>query len=73
MTIFGQIVIGPPGAGKTTYCFGMQQLTTQIERKTILINLDFANDALPYTVAIDVRDFLTLQDAMEKYNLGPNG
>lgn len=47
--------------GKTTYCFGMQQLTTQIERKTILINLDFANDALPYTVAIDVRDFLTLQ------------
>jgi len=22
---FGQVVIGPPGAGKTTYCWGVQQ------------------------------------------------
>ena len=25
MVLFGQVVIGPPGAGKTTYCYGMEQ------------------------------------------------
>jgi hypothetical protein len=47
--------------GKTTYCFGMQQITEQVDRKCAIINLDFANDQVPYTPAIDVRDFLTLQ------------
>lgn len=39
----------------------MQQLTEQIERKCAIINLDFANDNIPYQPAIDVRDFMTLQ------------
>ena len=28
--MFGQIVIGPPGAGKTTYCRAMQEFLTGI-------------------------------------------
>lgn len=28
MTMFGQLVIGPPGAGKTTYCKAMQEFLT---------------------------------------------
>lgn len=61
MTIFGQVVVGPPGAGKSTYCLGMQMFCQEIGRKAAIINLDFANDALPYKATIDVRQFLTLQ------------
>jgi hypothetical protein len=47
--------------GKTTYCNGMQQFTSQIERECAIINLDFANDIIPYIAAIDTRDLITLQ------------
>ncbi len=33
MPIFGQIVIGPPGVGKTTYCNGIQQFMEAIGRR----------------------------------------
>jgi len=32
MTMFGQLVIGPPGSGKTTYCAGMKQFLTSFGR-----------------------------------------
>lgn len=47
--------------------------TTELERKVALVNLDFANDILPYSPDIDIRDFFTIQQAMEEYELGPNG
>eukprot|EP00951_Prasinocladus_malaysianus_P028687 scaffold262408_cov25-Prasinocladus_malaysianus.AAC.1 len=31
--LFGQLVIGPPGSGKTTYCDGMQQYMSAMGRK----------------------------------------
>jgi predicted PilT family ATPase len=30
---FGQLVIGPPGSGKTTYCMGMAQFMRSTGRK----------------------------------------
>jgi len=30
--MFGQVVIGPPGSGKTTYCNGMSQFMKAIGR-----------------------------------------
>jgi predicted PilT family ATPase len=41
---FGQLVIGPPGSGKTTYCFAMKEYYEYFGRQTLLINLDPAND-----------------------------
>jgi hypothetical protein len=48
---FGQLVVGPPGSGKTTYCNGMQQFFGLLRRRVAVINLDPANDALPYECA----------------------
>ena len=36
-TIFGQVVIGPPGSGKTTYCHGMAQFLRNMGRKVSFV------------------------------------
>eukprot|EP00243_Klebsormidium_subtile_P008903 TRINITY_DN4326_c0_g1_i1.p1 TRINITY_DN4326_c0_g1~~TRINITY_DN4326_c0_g1_i1.p1 ORF type:complete len:301 (+),score=74.91 TRINITY_DN4326_c0_g1_i1:72-974(+) len=70
---FGQVVIGPPGSGKTTYCNGMQQFLSALGRKTAVINLDPANDFLPYDCSVDIEELIKLDDVMTQYGLGPNG
>ena len=71
---FGQLVIGPPGSGKSTYCTGMYDLLTSLGRDVRVINLDPAcSPQLPYPCAIDIRSLITLQDVMDCYGLGPNG
>ena len=73
MVLFGQLVIGPPGSGKTTYCHGMSMFLNEINRKTAIVNLDFANDTLPYKATIDVRDLISIETVMNEHDLGPNG
>ncbi|KAL4579136.1 hypothetical protein LXL04_015272 [Taraxacum kok-saghyz] len=71
--VFGQVVIGPPGSGKTTYCNGMSQYLQLIGRKVAFINLDPANDSLPYDCAINIEDLIKLSNVMNEHSLGPNG
>ncbi|XP_023936766.1 GPN-loop GTPase 2 [Bicyclus anynana] len=71
--LYGQLVLGPPGAGKTTYCSEMSKLLTKIGRKVVLINLDPANDCISYSPDIDIRSLIVLEDVMDQYDLGPNG
>ncbi|XP_072940585.1 uncharacterized protein [Epargyreus clarus] len=70
---YGQIVLGPPGAGKTTYCNEMSKLLKKLGRKTIIVNLDPANDGMAYKPDIDIRSLILLEDVMDKHKLGPNG
>lgn len=70
---FGEIVCGSPGSGKSTYCYGKYQLFNAIDRPICIVNLDPANDAIPYPCAIDVSELITLKDVMKEYGLGPNG
>ncbi|KAG0677084.1 hypothetical protein C6P40_001013 [Pichia californica] len=73
MPPYGQIVIGPPGSGKSTYCNGMNQFLNSIGRNSLIINLDPANDRLPYDCTLDIRDVITLEEIMNDEKLGPNG
>ncbi|GIL83486.1 hypothetical protein Vretimale_11163 [Volvox reticuliferus] len=70
---FGQVVIGPPGSGKTTYCRAMQQFMQATGRKVAIVNLDPANDMLPYEAAVDIADLACLEEVMAELKLGPNG
>lgn len=70
---FGQVVIGPPGSGKTTYCRAMQEFMTHLGRKVVVVNMDPANEGLPYTCEVDISELVTLDDVMDGLKLGPNG
>eukprot|EP00164_Ancoracysta_twista_P008402 GFYU01012148.1.p1 GENE.GFYU01012148.1~~GFYU01012148.1.p1 ORF type:complete len:318 (-),score=92.21 GFYU01012148.1:170-1123(-) len=70
---FGQLVVGPPGSGKTTYCTGMKEFLTGIGRDVVIMNLDPANDNLPYECAIDINDLINMESVQDEYKLGPNG
>ncbi|KAL4706561.1 hypothetical protein ACJJTC_015759 [Scirpophaga incertulas] len=70
---YGQLVIGPPGAGKTTYCNKTSELLKKIGRNVILVNLDPANDLTSYSPDIDIRQLINLEDVMTQQKLGPNG
>jgi GTPase SAR1 family protein len=70
---FGEIVVGSPGSGKSTYCHGKHQLFAALNRPISIVNLDPANDNIPYPCAIDIASLITLQDAMSEHGLGPNG
>uniref|UniRef100_A0A1B6EC39 GPN-loop GTPase 2 n=1 Tax=Clastoptera arizonana TaxID=38151 RepID=A0A1B6EC39_9HEMI len=73
MAKFGQLVIGPPGSGKTTYCDSMSKLLSEIGRKVAVVNIDPANDSVSYKAAIDISSLITVEDTMEHVKLGPNG
>ncbi len=73
--IYAQIVIGPPGSGKTTYCSGMSAFLKASGRPCSVVNLDPANEEVDgkYDCAIDVSELCSLEEVMEHFNLGPNG
>lgn len=77
MVRFGQIVVGPAGHGKTTYCKTMIKHGETIGRKIDFANLDPANDNMEgaQNIVFDVRDFLRVDEVMEdeELKLGPNG
>lgn len=72
-TKFGQLVIGPPGSGKTTYVAAMAQLLKSLGRPVSIINLDPANENITYTAAVDLNELVRLDEVMETLQLGPNG
>ncbi|EMC95902.1 hypothetical protein BAUCODRAFT_508368 [Baudoinia panamericana UAMH 10762] len=70
---YGVIVMGPAGAGKTTFCSALiQHLRTQ-KRSCFYINLDPAAEEFVYEPDIDIKELITLEDVMEELHLGPNG
>ncbi|XP_015111955.1 GPN-loop GTPase 2 isoform X1 [Diachasma alloeum] len=71
--VFGQLVIGPPGSGKTTYCNAMCNFLRNIGRKVAVVNVDPANENMEYKAAVDISELIKHNEVMETYNLGPNG
>lgn len=70
---FGSCFVGPPGSGKTTCVKTLAEMCKKLKRNCIVINMDPANDHLPYTPNFDVRDMIDVKSAMKEQALGPNG
>ncbi|CAM6109943.1 unnamed protein product [Calypogeia fissa] len=73
MPRYAQLVIGPAGSGKSTYCYNLHEHCSSIGRTVHVVNLDPAADQFKYPVAVDIRELISLEDVMEELKLGPNG
>ncbi|KAF6153408.1 hypothetical protein GIB67_003598 [Kingdonia uniflora] len=70
---FAQLVIGPAGSGKSTYCSSLQKHCETVGRNIHIVNLDPAAERFDYPVAMDIRELVSLEDVMDQFGLGPNG
>jgi GPN-loop GTPase len=66
------LVVGAPGAGKTTYCEGMRQYLSALGREPAIINLDPATTS-EATFDIDITELVSIEGVMSEMKLGPNG
>lgn len=73
MSKFGVVVMGPAGAGKTTFCSALIQHIQNNRRSCFYVNLDPAAEAFAFQPDLDIRDLISLEDVMEELGLGPNG
>ncbi|SCU81762.1 LADA_0C00936g1_1 [Lachancea dasiensis] len=73
MSKVGVLVMGPAGAGKSTFCNAIISHMQTIGRRAHIVNLDPAAEAKEYEFTIDIRDLISLEDVMEELHLGPNG
>ncbi|XLU75476.1 hypothetical protein S245_034529, partial [Arachis hypogaea] len=72
VTGYAQLVIGPVGSGKSTYCSSLYEHCAA--RHTMhIVNLDPAAENFEYPVAMDIRELISLDDVMEEVGLSPNG
>lgn len=70
---YAQLVIGPAGSGKSTYCSSLYQHCETVGRSINIVNLDPAAENFDYPVAMDIKELISLDDVMEELGLGPNG
>ena len=68
-----QLVIGPAGSGKSTYCHTLATHCQNVQRSVHVVNLDPAAEDTKYEASLDIRDLISVDDAMEELSFGPNG
>ncbi|KFY07992.1 hypothetical protein V492_06633 [Pseudogymnoascus sp. VKM F-4246] len=73
MSKFGVLVMGPAGAGKTTFCSSLITHLHHNRRSSFYINLDPAAETFDHEPDLDIKDLISLSDVMEEMGLGPNG
>ena len=72
---YAQIVCGPAGSGKSTYCAAVAAHAQDAKRIINVVNLDPAAEYFSYQPLADIRDLIQVDDVMEDEELkfGPNG
>ncbi|CAJ0928626.1 unnamed protein product, partial [Mesorhabditis belari] len=72
---YAQLVMGPAGSGKSTYCNTIYNHCLNVGRHVMCVNLDPACEHFNYPASVDIRDLISLDDVLEDEELtfGPNG
>ncbi|KAH8592392.1 GPN-loop GTPase 3 [Bisporella sp. PMI_857] len=73
MSKYGVLVMGPAGAGKTTFCSALITHLQNNRRSCFYINLDPAAEEFVHEPDLDIKELISLEDVMEEMGLGPNG
>ncbi|PRT53119.1 GPN-loop GTPase 3 [Wickerhamiella sorbophila] len=73
MSRVGVMVMGPAGAGKSTFCNALIANITAQGRRAHIVNFDPAAEPKEYEFSVDIRDLVSVDDVMEELELGPNG
>ncbi len=66
-------IIGTAGCGKSYFTGAFSDYLDVKRIDHAVVNLDPGADYLPYDPDVDVREWFTTSDIMEKYRVGPNG
>ena len=69
----GQIVVGYPGSGKTSYCYSFRKILISNLKNPILINLDPGNDSNTFFFEINICTMISTSEITSELHLGPNG
>ncbi|KAK3330419.1 GPN-loop GTPase [Apodospora peruviana] len=73
MSKYGVMVMGPAGAGKSTFCASLITHLQLNRRSAFYVNLDPAAETFEHAPDLDIKDLISLEDVMEEMHLGPNG
>ncbi|AIY89583.1 ATP/GTP-binding protein [Geoglobus acetivorans] len=65
--------VGTAGSGKSYFTKAFSDYLDFKKIDHAIVNLDPGADYLPYEPDVDVREWFTVSDIMEKYSVGPNG
>lgn len=65
--------VGTAGSGKSTLVGAYKQWLDDAGVDAIIVNMDPGADTLPYEPDIDIREWISLDEVMQEYSLGPNG
>ncbi|MDD5778364.1 MAG: ATP/GTP-binding protein [Candidatus Thermoplasmatota archaeon] len=66
-------VVGTAGSGKSSLTRAFREWCLRNRYDAITVNLDPGVVNLPYTPDVDVREWISLEEVMQDYGLGPNG
>lgn len=66
-------MVGPAGSGKSHMTAALYEYMNLADFDVVTMNLDPGVIRLPYAPDIDVRQFVSLEEIIDKYDLGPNG
>ncbi|MBU7004004.1 MAG: ATP/GTP-binding protein [Theionarchaea archaeon] len=67
------IFLGTAGSGKSSMVSGAKEWFMERGANAMIANLDPGAERLPYVPDVDVRDYIQLDEVMDRYGLGPNG
>lgn len=71
--MFIVFIIGTAGSGKSLLTSSFSEWLRMERQNVAIVNLDPGALNLPYAPDMDVRDYVSIEEIMEKYGLGPNG
>jgi len=71
--MFIVFIVGTAGSGKSLLTAAFSEWLKMSRQDVSIVNLDPGVLALPYSPDVDIRDYVNVEELMEKYSLGPNG